>query len=129
VLKSPLLLGNDLSKMTADTLRIVGNDPLIAVNQDALGIAARIVFTEGVDQSGWAGPLAGGDMVAVLQNTGNTSQVMYMPWSALGLAYDTSLEVSDLWNGGAAKTYQHSIPATVDAHGVAAFRLHAKGGN
>jgi alpha-galactosidase len=124
VLKSPLLLGNDLSKMNAETLRIVGNDLLITINQDALGTAARIVFTEGLDKRGWAGPLAGGDMVAVLQNTGNISQTMHMPWSALGLDTNASLEVTDLWGGGQAKTYQHYIPATVEAHGVAAFRLH-----
>jgi alpha-galactosidase len=126
VLKSPLLLGNDLSKMGSDTLRIVGNSLLIKVNQDPLGTAARIVFTEGSEKRGWAGPLAGGDTVAVLQNLGNSTVTMYMPWSALGINTNTSLEVTDLWNGGPAKTYQHYIPASVPAHGVAAFRLHAE---
>lgn len=40
ILKSPLLLGNNLNNMTAETRRTVGNKRLIAINQDPTGIAA-----------------------------------------------------------------------------------------
>jgi alpha-galactosidase len=36
VSKSPLLLGNDLSKMTAATLAVVGNEQLIVTNHTPL---------------------------------------------------------------------------------------------
>ena len=36
-IKSPLLLGNDLTNMSAGTLATVGNAALLAVNQDTLG--------------------------------------------------------------------------------------------
>ena len=43
-IKSPLLLGNDLANMSAYTLSVLGNEKLIAVNQDALGVAAKQVL-------------------------------------------------------------------------------------
>lgn len=36
-LKSPLLIGCDLSKITEPIMQILGNEELIAVNQDSLG--------------------------------------------------------------------------------------------
>lgn len=43
-LKSPLLIGCDLTNMSNDTLQILGNEEVIDINQDPLGKqAARIV--------------------------------------------------------------------------------------
>ncbi|KAJ3332338.1 hypothetical protein HDU76_000567 [Blyttiomyces sp. JEL0837] len=42
VLKSPLILGNDITSMSRSDLVIVSNPDLIAVNQDPLGISARL---------------------------------------------------------------------------------------
>ncbi|CAH1791910.1 unnamed protein product [Owenia fusiformis] len=42
-LKSPLLLGHDLSKMTQDELEILSNPEVIAINQDPLGVSASLV--------------------------------------------------------------------------------------
>lgn len=41
--KAPLILGNDLSSMTADQVSIVSNKNLIALNQDSLGQQAKCV--------------------------------------------------------------------------------------
>lgn len=38
-MKAPLLLGNDLTKLTDETLEIITNKELIAINQDPLGVA------------------------------------------------------------------------------------------
>jgi alpha-galactosidase len=39
-LKAPLLIGCDLNKMTPQTLNILGNEEIIAINQDKLGVQA-----------------------------------------------------------------------------------------
>lgn len=38
LLKAPLLIGCDLNKVSSDTLKILGNSEIIAINQDELGI-------------------------------------------------------------------------------------------
>jgi alpha-galactosidase len=46
MLKSPLLLGNDIGKSDAATLSVLSNAEAISVNQDGLGIQARRVRVE-----------------------------------------------------------------------------------
>lgn len=46
LLKSPLLLGNDLTAMDAATLGVLSNAEAIAVNQDALGVQGHRVRVE-----------------------------------------------------------------------------------
>jgi alpha-galactosidase len=60
-LKSPLLIGCDLSKISNDTLRILGNEEVIAVNQDKLGKQVKRIKQD-VSPSGnkdyWVGDLS-----------------------------------------------------------------------
>lgn len=41
ILKAPLLLGCDLKRIDKDIMNIIGNEEVIAVNQDPLGRQAR----------------------------------------------------------------------------------------
>ena len=41
--KAPLIISTDLRNMSADTWSILSNEEVIAVNQDALGVAGRLV--------------------------------------------------------------------------------------
>lgn len=45
VMKAPLLIGTDVTNMTAETLATLTNPEVIAVNQDPLGIQARLLAT------------------------------------------------------------------------------------
>ena len=45
-LKAPLLIGCGLSGITAQTLKILGNEEVIAVNQDPLGKQADLLINE-----------------------------------------------------------------------------------
>lgn len=56
MLASPLVLGNDISKMSKETLELVTNKELIAINQDKLGIQGfRFINEEGFEL--WVKPL------------------------------------------------------------------------
>lgn len=79
-LKSPLLLGNDLRKMSPETLSIINNPAIIAISQDPRGKAIQRVTTNtnvSKDEFGigeahvWSGPLANGDQVVILFNAAN----------------------------------------------------------
>lgn len=66
VLKAPLLVGADLTRLHADALRLLTNADLIAWNQDPLGVAGDRVWQAG-PYSAWVAPLAdGGRAVALL---------------------------------------------------------------
>ncbi|KAH9746886.1 alpha-galactosidase 1 [Citrus sinensis] len=45
--KAPLLLGCDVGNLTAETMPIIGNEEVIAVNQDPLGVQAKKVRMQG----------------------------------------------------------------------------------
>ncbi len=56
ILNSPLLLGNDLRNMSKETLDILTNKEIIAVNQDSLGIQGFKYKTEGTVEI-WVKPM------------------------------------------------------------------------
>ncbi|KDQ06371.1 glycoside hydrolase family 27 protein [Botryobasidium botryosum FD-172 SS1] len=80
LVKSPLVLGNDVTKMTSETLSIITNDAIIAVNQDPVGSPAVRLWREPQEAGGtvqlWAGPLANGATIIALLNTSPISQIV-----------------------------------------------------
>ena len=83
--KSPLLLGNNLTAMTAQTLAIVGNTALLEVNQDPLGMAARRIDSTDTQQL-WFGPLSRSRHVLVMLNLANSTASLSVPLQTLGFA-------------------------------------------
>ncbi|KAJ3047683.1 hypothetical protein HDU99_009422, partial [Rhizoclosmatium hyalinum] len=67
-LKSPLLLGHDITKMTQATMEIIGNKDVIAINQDPLGKSAFLrAVLENVFV--WVGELTKGERILLVVNT------------------------------------------------------------
>ena len=60
ILKSPLLLGNDVGAADAATLGVLGNREAIAINQDALGVQARRVRVEAPATAALSSAMPGG---------------------------------------------------------------------
>jgi len=76
-LKSPLLMGNDLRELSAESLSILNNPAIIAVSQDPLGQSANLLLRDtnvkkdkyGMGETQvWTGRLYGGDQLVVLFN-------------------------------------------------------------
>lgn len=59
ILAAPLLAGNDLPSMTTETLEILTNPEVIAVDQDRLRVQGHRVWEEGALEV-WMKPLADG---------------------------------------------------------------------
>lgn len=73
-LKSPLLIGCDLTKVSRADRNILENEEIIAINQDPLGVqASRIIRDAANDWEVWGGPLVDNEWVMVLFNR-NTSE-------------------------------------------------------
>ncbi|KAF5201564.1 Alpha-galactosidase [Thalictrum thalictroides] len=99
LMKAPLLIGCDVRNMTAETMKILSNGEVIAVNQDPLGIQGRKVFVEGAGNCSqvWAGPLSGNRVVVALWNRCQQAAIITAKWETLGLHQTTSVSVRDLW--------------------------------
>ncbi|MFG6488467.1 glycoside hydrolase family 27 protein [Roseateles sp. BYS78W] len=122
MLAAPLIAGNDLSKMDADTLRILTNKDVIAVDQDPLGKQGTRKQKEG-DLEIWVRPLQGGEFAAVLFNRGKTPADMKLKWDRLGLPEDHKADVKDLWSKKVTKGVSGSYAGKVAPHGVIMVRV------
>ncbi|EKM60900.1 glycoside hydrolase family 27 protein [Phanerochaete carnosa HHB-10118-sp] len=106
ILKSPLILGNDVTNMTNETMTIITNTAIIAINQDAAGSPANRMWKRSISQGGetslWAGALVNNTFVFALLNTSPVNQTVEIDFVDVffdqGPAYQTQpYEVFDLW--------------------------------
>jgi alpha-galactosidase len=65
----PLILGNDLTNMSKETLDIIKNKAMIAVDQDSLGVQG-LKYRDDGDIEYWFKPLSGGDWAMTVLNRG-----------------------------------------------------------
>lgn len=122
MLAAPLIAGNDLSAMDADTRRILTNADVIAVDQDPLGRQARRIWKDG-DLEIWARPLKGGEHAVVLFNRGKAPAEMKVGWDQLDLPAGQKADVKDLWSKKVTKGVRGSFGGTVASHGVLMVRI------
>lgn len=118
--KSPLFISMDLSKASSETLNILKNERIIALNQDPLG--KSIVFTRRYtnDHDVWAGPLADGSTVAVIINWQNVSRSLTFNLADVGFSSATAL---NLITGHPIGKLRESYTSTVGAHGCLVLKL------
>lgn len=120
ILAAPLLAGNDLSKMTPETLSILTNRDVIAVDQDPLGKQGeRVAATRSTEV--WAKPLQGGGFAVGLFNRGEEPASVSLQFADLDM--HGPVQVRDLWTQKDLGKLQHTYTATVPRHGVVLVRL------
>jgi alpha-galactosidase len=85
LLAAPLLAGNDLQHMSQDTLDILTNRDLIAIDQDpAAHPVKRTVLTEGKTEL-WTRQLQDGSIVVALFNRDDQPAPVRVAWSQVGV--------------------------------------------
>jgi len=121
---SPLVLGNDMSNMSATTLGILTNKEVLALNQDTTGLQAIRVSDDGNGGQVFAKRLNGlgsNERGVVLFNRSSSSRTITVNWKDLDL--EGAATVRDLWNkkdlGSFTGSYSVSVPAT----GCAALKI------
>ncbi|XP_065007619.1 alpha-galactosidase 1-like [Musa acuminata AAA Group] len=121
--KAPLIIGCDVRSMTKETLAILGNEEVIAVNQDPLGVQAKKVRMYG-DSEVWAGPLSGYRTVVVLLNRSPEFRTITAQWDDIGLPPNTVVEVRDLWKHATLeKRFVNELRVDVHHHACKMFLL------
>ena len=93
LLAAPLLAGNDLTSMTPDTLSVLANKEVIAIDQDALGLQGDRLWAEGAIEI-WARPLSGGRKAIGLFNRNAGPLLIKLPLSKLGWR---TAQARDVW--------------------------------
>jgi alpha-galactosidase len=120
ILAAPLLAGNDLSKMTAETLEILTNPEVVAVDQDQAGIQGYPVAQEG-PLDVWVKPLWDGGKAVGLFNRGESAMPVTAHFRDIGIGDQAN--VRDLWAKRDLGVVQNRFTAVVPKHGVVLVKV------
>ncbi|HQG38248.1 MAG TPA: glycoside hydrolase family 27 protein, partial [Chitinophagales bacterium] len=121
MLNSPLLAGNDLRKMSPQTIEILTNKEVIALNQDTGFIQAKRVY-KNQNIEVWQKPLATGKEQAIaIINRGVTEKLFTLNTDKFGVA---NKYIRDLWlHKDLGKIGKEKI-FTLPKHGVIVLKVY-----
>lgn len=123
LLAAPLIAGNDLRNMSADTLAILSNPEAIAVDQDPLGRPAqRITVRDNVEI--WSRPLQDGAFAIGIFNRGDLPARDRITWPELGLTA-APVVLRDLWLHKNLAPEASGFATNIPAHGCVLLRARA----
>jgi hypothetical protein len=126
MMHSPLLLGNDLTKLSDQTLEIITNKDIIALNQSNYVYQARRMVDYG-DLEVWAKPLIdsmSGEVAVALLNRSNEVQSIKFALDQVGLDASANYTMIDLWSKETFdSTTNLEVVREVPAHGVVVLKI------
>lgn len=129
IMHSPLLLGNDLTTMSKETIKIITNNEIIALNQSSYVYQARRLVDNG-DLEVWAKPLnstISGEVAVTLLNRSNKANHISFTLNQVGLDPKTPYSMKDLWSKKIfAPSTNNTISMKVPSHGVVVLKIKGK---
>ena len=134
LLSGPLIIGCPIEQLDAFTLGLLTNDEVLAVNQDVLGISARLMAEENGVQI-WSKKMKDGSYAVGLFNTDNYGKTpqSYFHWedepektvvfdfSKVGL--EGQWKLRDLWRQQDLGEFSGSLKTSIPHHGVLLLRM------
>jgi alpha-galactosidase len=120
LLAAPLLAGNDLRSMDAETKEILTNPEIISVDQDAKGVQGHRIWDEGPLEI-WAKRLADGGNAVGLFNRGESELKITLDFQMLGIMGPARLR--NLWEHKDLGSLSGSHTAVVPEHGVVMLKV------
>lgn len=100
-LKSPLIIGADLSKLSNETLAVLMDEAIIAINQDPLGEAVQYIpaLSQDYIRQVWSGPLSGNRTVVLALNELNHTVSLNVSLATIkGLDGESPYSVHEIWS-------------------------------
>ncbi len=119
---SPLMSGNDVRSMSADTKDILENKEVIAIDQDVLGRQGRRIKKEG-DLEVWARPLKDGGRAVIFFNRGKADGEIGLTWEEIAYPGHLSAKVRDLWEHKDLGSFTGSYKAKVAPHSAVMVKV------
>ena len=132
MLSSPLFTGNDYRKMSKETLAILTNKDLIAINQDKLGIQGfKYSAEDGVEV--WVKPLSDGNWAVTFLNRSDAVKKVNFDWKEntikdadFGYEADfnkNTYKIKNLWTGREAGTTKKNFTGELASHDCITLKL------
>ena len=120
ILAAPLLAGNDLSTMTPETIALLTNKDVIAIDQDSAGRQGDRLSAEGPIEV-WVRPLADGSKAVGIFNRHPGPLPFTVDFKKMGLRPGATAR--DLWLGKDLVNTNEPYSTTLPAHGVLFLRV------
>ncbi|HEX5282570.1 MAG TPA: glycoside hydrolase family 27 protein [Bryocella sp.] len=120
ILAAPLLAGNDLTAMTPETVALLTNPQVVAIDQDALGKEGDRVSAEGPIEI-WMRPLSRGGAAIGVFNRNPGVQTTTLDLRQFGFA--PSARVQDVWADKQMPSAAHPYALTIPGHGVVLLQV------
>jgi alpha-galactosidase len=119
---APLIAGNDLRTMSAETRAILTNAEVIAVDQDSLGAQGILVSSGPPERQVWSKPLRDGSRAVVLLNRSTTPDSITVSFARAGIHND-SASVRDLWRHSDLGRFGRHYTTVVGGHSAVMLRI------
>jgi alpha-galactosidase len=132
MMASPLVAGNDFRKMSKETIAILTNKELIAVDQDKLGIQGfKYSAEDGLEV--WVKPLSDGNWAVTFLNRSEVAKKINFDWKKhiikdadFGYEADfskTAFKLKDLWKNKEIGNTKKNFVSDLAPHDVITLRL------
>lgn len=123
MLAAPIITGNDLRKMSKETIEILTNPEVLAVNQDKMGVQGfRYARKDSVET--WFKPMSDGKWAVCFLNRSKSDQPISFDWAATPITDELSkttlatdkatYKVRNLWTkkdmGNTKKAFKGTVP-------------------
>jgi alpha-galactosidase len=132
MLAAPLISGNDLRDMSPETIGILTNDEVIAVDQDSLGIQG-FKYSSVDSLETWFKPLKNGEWAVCFFNRGDKPAEVNFDWKNEQVEdeifdfqasfSEVTYSMQDLWKKKIVGKTKKAFKATVPSHDVVMLRL------
>jgi alpha-galactosidase len=130
MMAAPLMAGNDLRTMDDETQKILTNEEVIQVDQDALG-EQGFRFMDYGDQEIWVKFLENDELAVCFFNRADEPWKVNYDWGKMGISHqdhhvtfhNTKYDLRDLWQHKDIGNTGKNLTAGIPAHGVLMLRL------
>ncbi|MBB6498788.1 glycoside hydrolase family 27 protein [Pedobacter cryoconitis] len=121
---APLIAGNDIRNMSAETMKILTNKEVLDVDQDKLGVSATR-WMKYRDFEVWFKPLSDGNYAYCIINRSNQPVTINQDLKATIKQYkiDGSYRVRDLWKHKDIGSTKDNMVTTIAGHDVLMLKL------
>jgi alpha-galactosidase len=119
---APLVVSDDLTKLSPAAVATITNHEVIAVDQDRLGVQGWRVAHQGLVEI-WVKPLAGHRRAVAFLNRGSVAAPAYLTATMIAIGRPGKVLLRDLWTHRAMRVGRRRIQLTVPAQSVVLFRV------
>jgi alpha-galactosidase len=124
MLAAPLMISDDLARITSASLAAVQNTEVTGIDQDPGGVQGTLLSSS-VNGQVWVKPLLDGSRAVALLNRGSSNTRMTTSGAAVGLPHASSYALRNVWTHSTGST-RGSISAEVPGYSTVLLRVSAR---